>query len=497
MKATAVDKAKRLDIYCRKDGSFERTLLVKNASDSSDFDFTGFTVEFFVVDAWFKTPRLSLIEGDGLTVTTGRIDIEISAADLNIKKEDLYYFMWVTSPDGSKYVWLNGRFVVNHQLFDGVTSTNELTINNTPDTINIIISADGSGEATMPTFDSGIELGEDNVARLGGTAKRDTTILGDGYDMIFGSTDSRVRNFLLRVADVFEVLIPSSGAWRAVVGTAQIAFGESGMSFFNDNIFEFRKQGDMVNILEITTKEDDIVAPKVTVNELLELNNIDTQEAFDRIQTNVVNGKYRDGSIAFYNVPGQQPQLIYNYGGSWQVIGGYVDLGRYTIPSPYAPTGFLQAIRNYEIQGNSSGSSFLKTFDRLFVTFVVDLAAVATSEFGIRLWHDPPGADPIETTDVCTINTNTPGKYVIEVKLSVGIFSAGEEDLKKLFITVTVSGPGDENSAGYATADYPIEDINTDGITAIQVIGQCSISNTLRVIFQDSHIMRQQLSTVE
>ena len=51
MKATAVDKAKRLDIYCRKDGSFERTLLVTNASDGSVFDFTGYTVEFFVVDS--------------------------------------------------------------------------------------------------------------------------------------------------------------------------------------------------------------------------------------------------------------------------------------------------------------------------------------------------------------------------------------------------------------------------------------------------------------
>jgi hypothetical protein len=142
MKAITADPSKRLDIYARKDCSFDKEFTIVNSSDQSEFDLTGYTFVLYVFDSFLKAPKLTITESNGITITDNVIGISIDKSLLDFKKEDNFYFLEATI-DGKKYVWLNGNFTVNHGLFDGVQETEQIEINLAADEITIEISMPG------------------------------------------------------------------------------------------------------------------------------------------------------------------------------------------------------------------------------------------------------------------------------------------------------------------------------------------------------------------
>lgn len=430
MKATSVDKAKRLDIYCRKDGSFERTLLVKNASDDSDYDFTGHTVEFFVVDSWFKTPRLTLTDGDGLTVATGSIQIEIEAADLNIKKEDLYYFLWVTDADNKKYVWLNGRFIVNHQLFDGVTSTDEISVNDSPSPINIIISADGSGESTMPTFANGNTLDENNVAKWGGSFIENTVIQGGDVNLQLGATgdgnDTRLNRFILHVTQLLDILMPVGGTWRAISGTLQILMNSTSITMLHDKLISFGKfnADPILNI--ITENDGDTIVPSIQAKVPIAPPIVYVQEELDALDVTKYNGHlvFKDFSSSIARV--KQP--IYSDGAAWRYIIQLLDIDGVTLPQAIPGSG-VPVARLPVGEGNTEANMTIK------MTVAFELLSVVSAT--ISAFADFVSGD----LTLLTITKTTPGIYLLKME---AILLSGN----RWMLTGTVTGPGDVNISG-------------------------------------------------
>lgn len=144
MKAITADPAKRLDIYARKDHSFDKEFTIINKSDQSEFDLTGYTFILYIFDSFLKAPKLTIDNTNGITITDNVIAISIDLTLLDFKKEDNYYFLEATI-DGKKYVWLNGNFTVNNKIFDGIDEAEEIEINLAADEVVIEISMPGGG----------------------------------------------------------------------------------------------------------------------------------------------------------------------------------------------------------------------------------------------------------------------------------------------------------------------------------------------------------------
>lgn len=144
MKAITADPSRRLEIFARKDASFDKVFTCVNASDQSAADLTGWTYRLDILDSFLKEPKLSLTMGSGITVTDNQIAITMTPAQLDFKKEDNFYFFWGFY-GGKTYLWLNGRFVLNNKLFDGVDNTDTLTISfDTEDTVIELSISGGS-----------------------------------------------------------------------------------------------------------------------------------------------------------------------------------------------------------------------------------------------------------------------------------------------------------------------------------------------------------------
>lgn len=152
MKATTADPSKRLEIFARKDASFDKVFSCVYASDQEEYDLTGWTFRFDIFDSFLKEPKLSLGMGTGITVTGNEIAISMTPAQLDFKKEDNFYFLWGFL-SGKTYLWLNGRFVLNNKLFNGVDNTDTLTISLDAEDVVIELSiSGGSGGAVDDHF---------------------------------------------------------------------------------------------------------------------------------------------------------------------------------------------------------------------------------------------------------------------------------------------------------------------------------------------------------
>lgn len=148
MKAIAIDKARRLDIYTRKNGTFKKKFIVKNAEDGTPYSFAGHMVAMEIFNKLFSNPDMIIDEDSFMTVTDGEIDIAVPDTEMDFRKNDLYYRMWVVNDEG-KFVWLNGKFVVNNfNLFDGVNTTTGTTM--TTGDNNVIIYVGGNGNGPTP-----------------------------------------------------------------------------------------------------------------------------------------------------------------------------------------------------------------------------------------------------------------------------------------------------------------------------------------------------------
>lgn len=426
MKAATADKAKRLDLYARMDGTFKKTLIVKNQADDSDFDFTDYTIELKIVDSWFRTPKLIVTTSNGLTVSAGRIEIEVDASVINFRKEDNYYFLWLTYPDGTKYVWLNGKFVVNHQLFDGLEDSEDIIISN--DTEDVIIEVvSGIADPDGTTFADGIEKGEDNVARIGGTMQNNRTVNGNGVNMVWGTPESRFNQFLFRVAALFEILMPSGGAWRAVVGTAQAIVSGNSIAFIHDLIIEFTRPGSESSVLEVVTEEGN---EQVRANAPIVLKQVNTQEELDALDPN----QYA-GSLVYKSFPTglNQPQPIFS-NGLWKGIRQIISIGSDILNSVVFGT-------NVYVHRIVLGESISELGYYYESTLVLEL--MSDTSFTLVAIADFTGSGSDQ--QILTMTKNSQGTYIVTTKVSLMI----EVDTPTWLISINVSGPADINRTGH------------------------------------------------
>jgi hypothetical protein len=197
----SLDNSRRLDMIVRRGASFDKALLVKNAADNTDFDFTGWTGELKAFSSIADTNAdLTFSAAGGLTLATGSITLSKSDTVMNkFRRHDYFYFLWMTSPAGKKKLWLNGLFSVQEGLYDDETDSNELLITLTGDDVTLSISSVDAGiEARVAELESDAALygpyASLAAARLavpsGERANRTVLIAGVEYWWKDGITDN-------------------------------------------------------------------------------------------------------------------------------------------------------------------------------------------------------------------------------------------------------------------------------------------------------------------
>jgi len=139
MSQISFDISRRLDIFARKDEDIDQTFLVK--LDGADYDFGDATVTMLAfIGASAPDPSLTF----EVTQSPGQIRIQMPAS--KIRKDSNYiYFLKV---DGK--LWLNGKFVINEGLWDGIDgeASEDITIKINSDVINIDLNISGGGVDT-------------------------------------------------------------------------------------------------------------------------------------------------------------------------------------------------------------------------------------------------------------------------------------------------------------------------------------------------------------
>jgi hypothetical protein len=98
-----------------------------------------------------RTPNLNLTSGSGITLSEGNINLSRTADQLKGFRDHSYmYFLILTYPDGSKKLWLNGKFKVNEELYDSPVSADDelvIALNGAPITLTITGTPEGDNSA--------------------------------------------------------------------------------------------------------------------------------------------------------------------------------------------------------------------------------------------------------------------------------------------------------------------------------------------------------------
>lgn len=131
------DISKRLDIIARKAETFSKTIQVLN-NDGTGFVFTNYSAQLVVMSYMASiTPVLIFELGSGLTLSTGQILLEKDNSEMLINPKDYVYFLKITDPSDNINTWLNGKFIINQGMFDGVNHADDivLEINGSPVTL--------------------------------------------------------------------------------------------------------------------------------------------------------------------------------------------------------------------------------------------------------------------------------------------------------------------------------------------------------------------------
>ncbi len=112
--------AQEYDIVCQEGDNFVLDMDVKNPNDSN-FDFTGYTSKLQVRKRRVETDPTILTfqtSGGGITLTSGHIKIEKTAAQMVGLSGDYFYDLKVTDSAGLVTTWLYGKF----KIFPTVTT---------------------------------------------------------------------------------------------------------------------------------------------------------------------------------------------------------------------------------------------------------------------------------------------------------------------------------------------------------------------------------------
>lgn len=183
----SLDNSRRMDIKVRRGQTIDKTILVKNASDASDFDFTGWAATLSVYSGVTdQSADLVFSDGAGLELSEGEITLTKTSAQMSkYRRHDFIYFLWMTSPSGARKLWLNGLFIVHEGLYDDDTDPSQILISLSGDGVTLSISG---GEAVTVTdeipleaFDTELTFDEDKDLETisGGTTT--FTLAADGH----------------------------------------------------------------------------------------------------------------------------------------------------------------------------------------------------------------------------------------------------------------------------------------------------------------------------
>lgn len=136
------DSSKQLDIYARKGVILnENILAVDSAGDP--FDLSTYTATLTVYDPEDKTTSIIT---PTITMNDGSIDIDASAAVMDIASNNYYYELVVSLPSsGGDEVWLTGNFIVNDGIFESGTSASSITINTGVASTSVTLSVNTNG----------------------------------------------------------------------------------------------------------------------------------------------------------------------------------------------------------------------------------------------------------------------------------------------------------------------------------------------------------------
>lgn len=330
MNAIAIDKARRLDIYTRKDATFYKEFLVLDA-EGDPYDFTGHTMSMKIFSKIRTNPALVVNIDNHMVIEEGKFTIDVPPDEMDFRKEDNYYQLWVENDEGT-YVWLNGKFVVNNfNLFDGINATTGVAMTIGDQNVTIIIGGNTGGvpvpsdtywgdikgqpsssqsltqyinqlidQAGGTTYNFNGGLSEaDGIARWGGTELDfDVMIPADGHGIQFGQDGSTLGFFNL-FGNAFEFEIDQTVARMAHNG----GFAFQGITGAKATFVGFDSVG-----IGTDTPEG---------SALLDLSSTNKALLLSRLQALSAIGVPRDGMVAWSN---EFNDVVARVAGQWSPL---------------------------------------------------------------------------------------------------------------------------------------------------------------------------------
>jgi hypothetical protein len=417
MKKATFDPAKRLDLYFRINRNGSKAFVFKNSEgEARSLAYEEF--EFNIKE--YSGGRISI--SIPLTISENILTAEITEA-LSRVNEGEYYYELIRSDIGK--TWLNGKAIFHNGVFDGVDNdTEDITISETGETIEITVMESGTG-GSGPVYTSGnaIEVDEENAVNLGNQFTKNTSIPGNEFNVELGTTDSRLNRFLFRVADLFEVLMPTGGTWRAIVGTSQLLVNNVAIGMLHNKLIQFQDGASNAVLNIITENDGDIIVPSIQAKVPIAPPIVYVQSELDALDVTKYNGHlvFKDFSSSISRI--KQP--IYSDGAAWRYIIQLLDIDGVTTPQEINGSG-QPAARLPIGEGNTEANMTIK------MTVAFELLSATISALADFISGD---------LTLLTITKTTPGIYLLKME---AILLSGN----RWMLTGTVTGPGDVNISG-------------------------------------------------
>jgi hypothetical protein len=423
MKKATFDPARRLDLYFRVKRNGSKSFVFVNSNGEPRLLIYE---EYELIIKEYAGGRISI--SLPLTISGNVLSASITEELSNINQGEYY---WELNRTDTGKTWLCGKAIFHNGVFDGVDdSTPEFTISDSGETIQITITESGGSGGEAYTSGNAIEVDEDNKVNWGNSFTKNTSIPGGDVNVELGTTGSRLNRFLFRVASLFEILIPSTGAWRAVVGTAQAILNSNSIVFLHDLLIEFSREGSTSSVLDIITEPGN---EQVRSNVPISLQQVNSQ-----LELDAIDPVQYTGAMVFKNYSQgiRQPQPIYS-NGAWKTIRQIVALSG--------------GILNNKIFGTNTpftriilGEGIMQPGDYVENSIVFEL--MSNTSFTLNCKTDLTGSGSDQT--ILTMTKNAAGTYIITAKSLLTIDD--DTQLTVWLICVSVVGPGDINTSGHA-----------------------------------------------
>jgi hypothetical protein len=146
------DPSRQLDLYFRVNRVGSKVFNFVD-SNGSAYTINGNTFQFILKDA-LGNGIFTLTSGNGLTIGTSSVTVAVTANQTNIAPAG---YVWELYLSNLGKTWLSGNAYFHSGVFDGVTSTSSITIDDA-DTVTVTISdSSGVSAATQSEVNTGTE----------------------------------------------------------------------------------------------------------------------------------------------------------------------------------------------------------------------------------------------------------------------------------------------------------------------------------------------------